>query len=445
MAYSSRGGRKPMERASKIAHAQVINDPHVKALLARCEVPCPPDDPTELKLLEVPERAPTQTISTVIAVDGGCTEASVREEFPSASVTFFNFGPLMLALKDLRELDSQEFIFPEDLHKLKKIERFSLAMPTRNVALKGEAGLVGSFRRTLHEFVEQPRVSDSPLGDTMRWLLFRGWRDGAKVAWTLPQCPNGCGGPPIHLVPNTPSVTTCPTCGGPVYTIDALRLHERVEEEQGAGPVTSYLLTALEQLVMAHVIRTVLELKRSLVGGLLFIKDGPLAFFGVVAPMRKPMQELCDHLDGLGGKPLLRIVGVEKSGAFVEHAIALEKQLPCGTLMPLRNDYIYKYIIPGGGTEEYGFNTYYGRKFIFKSHRGDVYVCTIPIRGDWADSASILEQVAEPLAVISALRCSMYENALVPVALANKLVSLSDYPSTRILAAFARDEVAGNS
>ncbi|MCL4555205.1 MAG: NurA domain-containing protein, partial [Actinobacteria bacterium] len=116
--------------------------------------------------------------------------------------------------------------------------------------------------------------------------------------------------------------------------IDALRLHERVEEEQGAGAVTAYLLTTLEQLVIAHVIRSVLALKKTLLSEILFIKDGPLAFFGVVAPMRKPMQELCDHLDGTNGAPLLRMVGVEKSGAFVEHAIALEKNLPKGVVLP---------------------------------------------------------------------------------------------------------------
>lgn len=440
MAYSSRAGRKPMERASKIAHAQVINDPNVKALLSRCEVPRPPEDPKDIDWLQIADHPTAHTISTVIAVDGGSTEASVRKEYPSASVTFFSFGPLMLSLRDLRDLDVKQFIFPEDLQRLKKIERFSLAMPTRNVCLKGESGLVNSFRRTLHEFVEQPRPSDSPLGDTLRWLLFRGW-SGDPKPWRLPQCPNGCGGPPIDLVPNTPAQSLCPTCGGPVFTIDAMRLHERVDEEQGAGAVTAYLLTALEQLVMAHVIRSVIGLKPAFLSELLFVKDGPLAFFGVVAPIRKPMQELCDYFDGKAGRPLLRVVGVEKSGAFVEHALALEKNMPHGTVLPLRNDYIYKYIIPGGGSEEYGFNTYYGRKFIFKSHRGDTYVCTIPIRGDWNDDENVVVQIAEPLDVISALRCSMYENALVPVALANKLVSLSDFPSTRILAQFARGEM----
>lgn len=442
MAYASRRGRKPMERASKIAHAQVINDPSVRALLARCRIPGPPESDEDLETIEIPDHPERHTISTVIAIDGGSSETFVREEYPSASVTFFNFGPLLLRLQDLREIDDKQFIFPEDLRKLKNIERFSVALPTRNIVLEGERGLSGSFRRALHEFVEAPRPSDFPLGDTLRWLLWRGWASGSKQAWTLPQCPNGCDGPPIDLVPNTPPQTVCGACGGPIYSIDALRLHERVEDEQGAGAVTSYLLTTLEQLVMAHVVHNVLLLKKSLLDELLFIKDGPLAFFGVVAPLRKPMQELCDHLDGCSGRPLLRLVGVEKSGAFVEHALAASDRLPKGTAMPLRDDYIYRYIIPGGtGAEPYGFNTYYGRKLIFKSHRGDVYVCTIPIRGDWTDDVAVKEQIAEVLTVIGALRCSMYENALIPVALANKLVSLSEYPSSRILATFARDEV----
>jgi hypothetical protein len=42
------------------------------------------------------------------------------------------------------------------------------------------------------------------------------------------------------------------------------------------------------------------------------------------------------------------------------------------------------------------------------------------------------------LLLIGELRCSMYDNALIPVALANKLVSLSDFPSQRILTTFAK-------
>jgi hypothetical protein len=41
------------------------------------------------------------------------------------------------------------------------------------------------------------------------------------------------------------------------------------------------------------------------------------------------------------------------------------------------------------------------------------------------------------LANVEKLRSDLYDNALLPVALVNKLVSLSDHPSSRILQKFA--------
>jgi len=42
---------------------------------------------------------------------------------------------------------------------------------------------------------------------------------------------------------------------------------------------------------------------------------------------------------------------------------------------------------------------------------------------------------------LSRLRCSMYDNALVPVVLANRLVSLADVPSAEILKKFAKQQL----
>ena len=50
--------------------------------------------------------------------------------------------------------------------------------------------------------------------------------------------------------------------------------------------------------------------------------------------------------------------------------------------------------------------------------------------------------LTEVLAVLGKLRCSMYDNALIPIALANRLVSLSEFPSTRILETFARQGIS---
>jgi hypothetical protein len=42
---------------------------------------------------------------------------------------------------------------------------------------------------------------------------------------------------------------------------------------------------------------------------------------------------------------------------------------------------------------------------------------------------------------VEKVRCDMYDNALIPVALVNKLVSLANHPSTRILQKFAMERL----
>lgn len=138
---------------------------------------------------------------------------------------------------------------------------------------------------------------------------------------------------------------------------------------------------------------------------------------------------------------IINLVGVEKSGAFVEHADAIQDQIPPGHALILNNDYIYQYITPGEGdkNEPFGKTSYYGAKVIFKAHDGNMYVLTLPCHesllnpqpNDLSNFNLVLHNIAK-------LKCHMYENALVPVALVNKLVSLSDHPSRKILSAFAK-------
>ncbi|MEM6700059.1 MAG: NurA domain-containing protein, partial [Bacteroidota bacterium] len=83
-------------------------------------------------------------------------------------------------------------------------------------------------------------------------------------------------------------------------------------------------------------------------------------------------------------------------------------------------------------------------KLIYHSTNGGVYVATIPVKdkdvmdkprkADFKNLELILDN-------IDYLKCDMYDNALVPVTLANKLVSLSNSPSKILLEKFAVDAV----
>jgi hypothetical protein len=445
MGYSQFKGRKPFERASKIAHSEILNNPDVQAFVGGCTLPSEPEG-GQIETLQQPLPAVEGKITSVIAIDGGMSEAAVRKEFPSASITFMTFGPLMLDLKDLSALDDQPFIGPEDMAKLKNLSRFSLSVPTKAIRAKGASRFSEGVRRTIQEFLftKQPE-----LGLALQWLLFRSWLPEAeRKTWSVPRCPAtpDCPGGEITFTSTSAVEIECLYCGQPAFLSDALRLYERIDDEQGAGGIMSYLLTTLEQLVVVNIIRTLLSLRPSTLREILLIKDGPLAFFGMTAPLRTPMLELMSYLAVKdAGRPLLCLVGLEKSGSFVEHAMLIEPKLKPGHFLLFTNDYVYRYVIPGdpGNPQPYGFNTYYGSKLVYKSHRGDVFVATIPaIDARVRDRFDNLQNAAEILRVISELRCSMYDQALVPVVLANKLVSLADFPSSEILAKFVRSKVS---
>lgn len=453
MGYSSINGRKPIERASKIVHGEIINNAEVTAYLKGCTLPSAPASLDLTPLVHMVDPVDTSGVRAVIAIDGGYTETYVREEFPSASIAFFTFGPLLFRLADLRRLDAQRFIAPEDLATLKNLQRYTLTLPVRGVRLAGESSLASSIRKTIFEFFARPSgPGEEPLLRTLAWFLFRRWEPAPDETREeiLAHCPNrACTATGLVFRYSSPPTYACPGCGGALYLTDVFRLHELVDEDQGAGGILTYLITLLEQIILVHAIRTIWALKRSLLGEILFIKDGPLAFFGQVAPLYKPMRELTRFLleqpapGGSGRQPLLFLAGAEKSGPFVEHAAAIEAQLSLNSFIIPDNDYIYRYIVPGDPqTQRYGQFTYYAGKVFYKSAASDMHVLTIPTLAysptpqpaDFPNLHAILQLVAE-------LRCNMYDNALVPVALANKLVSLSDFPSQRILTTFARQEL----
>lgn len=445
MGYGQVKGRKPFERASKIAHTEILNNPDVQAFVSGCTLPSAPPG-AQLEALQKPLPQAERRVTAVIAVDGGFTEVAVRKEYPSASVAFMTFGPLMLKLEDLQAIDREPFIAPEDMAKLKSLQRYSLVMPSKAVRAPEAPSFRAGVRKTIQSFMADKHPE---LLKALRWLLYREWTSGAgkpKEPRTVPKCPTCetevAGGRSFDF--GGPIEQQCQACASPIYFTDVLRLYERIDEEQGAGGIVAYLLSTLEQLVIVHVIRSILDMRPATLREVLLIRDGPLAFFGVVAPLRKPMMELMAFLaEKDHGKPLICMVGLEKGGHFVEHAALVAPELKPDHYLLMDSAYVYKYVQPGDPAgSPFGSNTYYGGKLIFKSTRGDVFVATIPTK-EYLSAPTIedLLNAPEVLRVIADLRCAMYDSALLPVVLANKLVSLADVPSSEILKRFAREGV----
>ena len=267
-------------------------------------------------------------------------------------------------------------------------------------------------------------------------------RNDGFTAEEIKGCPHCHQGVNIHKIELSNDYTlSCQHCGGTIYLTDILRLHEVIDNELGAGGILGYLTTAVEQMLIVFLIKQMLSIKSALLDQTLFIKDGPLAFFGQTANLHKPMCKLMTYLNT---HHHIYLVGLEKSGAFVEHAEQITQKLLPNQMLLLGNRYIYKYIIPGNEkpNDPYAVSSYYGHKVIFKSENDSIYVATIP---------NVLPQV-EPqlddylninviLHNLTALKCDLYYNSLVPIVLANKLVSLADHPSSDLLKSFAQEQI----
>lgn len=443
MGYSARYGKRPFEYASKSAHGHVIRDLAVQQFLGNCQLPAQIESVAIPSSLCVPAKTTdSNPIRHVIAIDGGFNEVAVRSEFPSATICFYQFGALIFDVEDLDRLITQPFIDPEDMQRLKRIQRIKLTLPVKNVTLKGEKSLITSVRKAVYRFF-MDEVDEGRLIETLKWLIFEDF-DTRFDTWNLASCPS-CAEPNVQLqkkAMSKESTFKCPSCKQDIYLTDVFRLHEVVDDELGAGGVIAYVGTTVEQIILAHLIRTVLLTKPALMQEILFIKDGPLAFFGQTANIHKPFRALIKFL--LTHHNCF-LAGLEKSGAFVEHAHEVAPLLKDGTILLLDNDYIYKYIIPGKGdpSSPYGRTTYYGNKIIFKSGTGHIYVITLPTTDVHSNpTEDDLPNLHFIVHNIAKLRCDMYDDSLVPVALVNKLVSLANHPSSRILQKFAKHSVA---
>ncbi|HEY9876464.1 MAG TPA: hypothetical protein V6D12_23765, partial [Candidatus Obscuribacterales bacterium] len=380
-------------------------------------------------------------IRHIIAIDGGYNEVAVQTGFPSSTVCFLQIGALIFSVDDLDGLGKQPFIDPEDMAKLKQIQRLKFTLPVRNVQLKSEGTLRDSVRRTIHNFFCQ-KIDNEELIATLRWFIFQEYQVGSSV-WNLASCPIcGSSSIPLRQEEMTKDYTfACNKCGGEILLTDVFRLHEVVDEELGAGGILGYLITTVEQIILVHLIRLVLKIKPALLDQILFIRDGSLAFFGQTANMQQPMRSLVNFLFKHHN---FHLAGLEKSGPFVEHADEISETLNNGNVLIVNNDYIYKYIMPGKAdpAKPYGCTTYYGNKLIFKTLGGSMYVVSLPTTDIIANpNEKDFRNLHTILTNLEKLKCDMYDNSLIPVALANKLVSLADHPSSRILQKFAKGAI----
>ena len=432
--------------SSRANHSQIINDDYIQDFLRGCQFPRMPNTgDVETTVVGDIENCDLSE-KNILTVDGSYTVVSAQKDYPSSQIAFFQFGAILFTTEDLKGLSELPFIAPEDMNKLHNLQRIKLALPVKNIISGGRSSLNESIRKAIYDFFMREISSDISLLETLSWLVFEEYAEHATEEYVLSSNPN-IGSPPGSIVlkkSEMKSNYTFEMSDGVIYLTDVFRLHEAIDEDFGAAGILGYVSRLIEQIILLRYLKIVYETKSSALNDFVFISNGPLSFSGQTANMHKLVRKLCNYLLE---KKNLYLFGIEKSGPFVDHANRICKEvdsefhLPKGHYLVLSNDYIYKYITPGDPQRmHYGSTSYYGGKVLIHTDDAQIFVVTIPIRDAdviKAPCQSDYKNLNEIIGVLKMLKCDMYEDSIVPVAIAHKLISLTNHPSKAILESFA--------
>lgn len=437
---------------SRSNHSQLINDEHIQTFLKECSFPKRPmkeDDPTNEIIGLISEREPSK-VKNILTVDGSYVTISANKDYPSSEIAFFQFGAILFSFDDLKELSGLPFISPENMRNLQNLERIKLAVPVKNILSGNKASLNESIRTAIYNFFLRAQKDEACFMKTLCWLVFEEYSSDPKDEYLLSCNPN-IGADEGQVVLRKKEMGDdyiFPSENGPIYLTDIFRFHEVIDEEHGASGILGYMCRLLEQIILLHYIKLIYVNQPQALRDFVFISNGPLSFSGQTANMHKVVRSLCNFL---AKKSDLYLFGVEKSGPFVDHAIQICSQtnskfyLDKNHYLILSNDYIYRYIVPGDAQRmHYGKTSYYGGKVVVHTEDGQIFVITVPIAHADIIKAPQLDDyrnLSEVICVMQNLKCDMYDDAIVPVAMANKLISLASHPSQAILEKFVKNQL----
>lgn len=436
-------GYRPLRR--------IAESEQVKALLGRSRVL----PKTRSRNQSMPAKAPEPPATLpeyVLAIDGSKAEVDVRNGYPGAKVGYVTVASVLLDLQLIDTLDEQRPIDPLEFRNTEQAEAIDASFPGTNVVSHGKTSARASLRHELFEFFRSRWIDDEDhtrLLDTYEVLLAK--RPSSKP----PACPydvtHDCGQHFMPL-PNT-SVCQCPH-QFPIYSTDALRIQDRFRDHGTNEEAFGLIMQVWERILLVHLLRC-FERRELLgrMGRLAFFLDGPLAVFGppawLSAAISDELKRLNTVVKRLTGSDMI-ILGIEKSGEFVTHFEEMDqtetpgKRLfnPRDYLMPT-DKYIKERITQSDSSKRYGQDTYFGRKFFYKTKNGARIVCVLPFLNDQQDTlstddVSIYPQFPTICALLDKLVSSRFQNALTPLVSAHANAAIPLHLGTKVLRELAR-------
>ncbi|ABP68166.2 hypothetical protein Csac_2594 [Caldicellulosiruptor saccharolyticus DSM 8903] len=444
------------EFSNKISHERIIKNPKVieklKEFKISYEIPALQTNDIIKLFQQIETKEASQKIKFVFTVDSSYVEVPLNNNIPSATVGIVNFSVSIVDLEKKYSLSKSEFIDPQKFNDMFNSSLLTFVTPGHNVILKEDLSTIQSIRLSIFEFFSQKPFNNLSLLDTLKDILKS--KDD-KISFL---CPN----PDCHtnidwdLKNSNDYIDNCPRCGERIYLSDWLRLHEAVDEELGTGSILSRFSQASEHLIVLNLLQTIMnnQFLNNLLENIAFIIDGPLAIYGQPAKLHA---YILRYLHQLRDKGFIYF-GVIKSGRLKDHFTILEERLkqqginiPYNSFMLVNDEYRFKYIQRRPKQNKYfGIEVLYGQDFLFYSDKGKKYVISLPYPVPEKNESAFEKYIFNHntygtlpivLDLLNRISIDLYEDAVLPIALAHKFASISLNPGIKILEIFTKNYI----
>lgn len=389
------------------------------------------------------------SIRWVFSFDGSPQEVVTKKAFPSTRIGYVQIAGILVNLEQILNQGREHLVDPAIVRTATQEALYSIVLPGANVCRVDMPTVKDSWRAQIFDIFQSYTVEGTSLLNIFKLLVEHSNKNSRNNGVILARCSasNSCSSRDID-VPFTGTV--CPSCGGQLFPTDALRVHEEVSEEQKNEAALNRLMSCLEHITMVGYLYFLCQRQPRTLGSVSCIMDGPLAIFGpqawLHAPILRFLHELQESLTQKRLKPPL-IIGIEKGGQFAEYAAAIKQHIPPQNLMLLPDDYIYQHILASRPLSNsiYGYETYYGQKFFYKTATGQLLTITVPKLSQTVNDPHnpiYYQFLPDSLALLDRIGTALYKDAVIPVALAHSYASIPLKTGSRVLTLLSKDFLA---
>ena len=391
------------EYAGNSANQEAMSNDNAAQLLQSLNLKVKETPYERLDKVLVHQYGKNKEIEKVIIIDGSKYETVVDEKY-SSKLALFNVNQSSIDIANLLNFLKEDFPTPESFKTISKNHTLQSILPTEGFSNNEYPSEQDFFRYCLFKTLQNnfnpllqdlKKTHDMPYDETLLGTYTHLFSRLDKTQLKMQPC-IPCNKLNHYMKIKDfkdeneqikwQSICKCPE-QKPVFLTDWLSVHSQLGNEVSNEGLTTQVMLILEKLVLINTIRNlVINKKQDLLKKIVFVVDGSLAVYSYASWLSQVIHR---ELIELKKDNELIIIGIEKTGSFVEHVKKVEKHflqenapIAPQALFVFNDDYIQKHISTYDTDSYYGENTHFGKKMYYKNKSGSSFILNIAFENE---------------------------------------------------------------